>query len=366
MKRLVAVKILPTEMVHSEQAVKRFQREAEVAARLSHANIVQAHDAGQQHGLHYLVMEFVEGIDLVALVRERGPLPVDEAVNYVLQAAQGLAYAHGEGIVHRDIKPGNLLLDKYGKVKILDMGLARIDAPGEGVNLTRTGEMMGTPDYMAPEQALDTRSADSRADVYSLGCTLFRLLTGVLPYAGETYVQMLMAHCEAPIPDLRAKRPDTPEPLKAIFDRMVAKQPEDRYQSMTDVIADLQAFQRGEKPSLGVGVRSQGSGSTQARSASEGSKDQDVGVLMGPSVSTAVELAKPQTAGLEETVGYTRAKEETGKPDAPASSLTPDAGIVPGQVAASGSKTVVYVLVAVGLLVAVGVGAAFFFAFGGG
>jgi len=194
MNRVVALKILAKAAVGSPEAVKRFQREVRAAARLVHPNIVIAHDAGQQEGVHFLVMEYVEGKDLSQLLKQNGPLPVDQAIDYILQAARGLEYAHGEGVVHRDIKPANLLLDKKGIVKILDMGLARFDdafAGGGGIQdgLTQSGQVMGTVDYMAPEQAMDTREADAKADVYSLGCTLHRLVIGENVYGGETLVQ---------------------------------------------------------------------------------------------------------------------------------------------------------------------------------
>ena len=158
--------------------------------------------------MHYLAMEYVEGSDLATVVKERGPLPVQQAVECILQAARGLQYAHGKGIVHRDIKPGNLLLDNEGTVKILDMGLALIAgaeaALGGAERLTTTGQVMGTCDYMAPEQSLDTHQADARADIYSLGCTLYRLLTGSPPYQGETFAKLFLMHLEAPIPSLCA------------------------------------------------------------------------------------------------------------------------------------------------------------------
>ncbi|HIQ22695.1 MAG TPA: DUF1080 domain-containing protein [Planctomycetes bacterium] len=248
MERVVALKVLPSQAVSSPQAVKRFQREVRAAARLIHPNIVTAFDAGEHEGVHYLVMEYVEGQDLGRLVAERGPLGVEEALDYVIQAARGLEYAHRQGVVHRDIKPGNLLVDRRGRVMVLDMGLARLgvgEGPSEESALTGTGQLMGTCDYMAPEQAEDTHHVDARADIYSLGCTLYRLLTGRSPYQGKTLVQVLVAHREAPIPSLREVRPDVPERLQSVFRKMLAKDPEQRYQSMGELIEALESCRAG-------------------------------------------------------------------------------------------------------------------------
>lgn len=243
MGRLVAVKVLSGAAMQSPNIVRRFYREVKAAARLHHPNIVPAYDAGQYQGSHYLVMEYVEGQNLGQCVRERGPLPMCEAVNYTIQAARGLQYAHDQGIVHRDIKPSNLLVDREGVVKILDMGLARIIDANESPqaeSLTRTGLVMGTCDYMAPEQAADSHRADHRADIYSLGCTMFRLLTGTVPYPAENLMAVLLAHRESRIPSLREMRPELPPRLDRVFRRMVAKRPADRYASMTEVIVALQ------------------------------------------------------------------------------------------------------------------------------
>lgn len=251
MKRVVAIKMLPSSATKSSDAVKRFQREVEAAARLSHPNIVTAYDADEAQGVRFLVMEYVEGQDLAALVKARGPLPLADAVDLIMQAAKGLHYAHSEGVIHRDIKPSNMLLDKEGRLRILDMGLARM---GDAVDvaddeLTYSGQVMGTFDFMAPEQALDSHAVDARADIYSLGCTLYAILTGRAPYRGKTVGQKIVAHREQPIPSLRAVRADAPESLDAIFQKMLAKRPEHRQQSMSELLTQLQALALPQAPS---------------------------------------------------------------------------------------------------------------------
>jgi serine/threonine-protein kinase len=251
MHRIVAVKMLPASTMKDASVVARFQREVTAAAKLNHPNIVTAFDADNAGGVHLLIMEYVDGNDLSTLVKKNGPFAVEQAANYILQAARGLEAAHAEGIVHRDIKPSNLLLDRKGTVKILDMGLARIHGDVSGqAELTSTGAVMGTVDYMAPEQALNTKSADARADIYSLGCSLFYLLTARAMYQGDTLTARLLAHQNQPTPSLQAVCPGVSEQLEAVFSRMVAKRIEDRYQTMAEVISDLARCGSGQEQSV--------------------------------------------------------------------------------------------------------------------
>jgi serine/threonine protein kinase len=248
MKRVVAVKVLPPTSMKDTDVVRRFHREVEAAAKLSHPNIVAAHDADDHKGIHFLVMEYVDGQDLARHVEEHGTMAVEAALDCVLQAARGLEHAHERGVVHRDIKPANLLMDKSGVVKVLDMGLARLCEPAgataetdiaQVTALTQCGNIMGTVDFMSPEQAIDSRSVDAFSDIYSLGCTLYFLLVGKSVYDGETVMARIFAHRDAPIPSIRHTRADVPLQIDAIFQKMVAKTKADRYPSMTEVIQDL-------------------------------------------------------------------------------------------------------------------------------
>ncbi len=240
--KLVAVKVLSADAVKNRRLIERFKKEARAVARLKHPNIVRAYEAGKINRIRYLVMEYVEGENMLARVKRKGPLPVDECVRSILEAARGLDYAHQKGVIHRDIKPSNLLRDKLtGRVKVLDMGLARVDEPDEDeIRLTMPGQMLGTARFMSPEQVEDARKADVRSDVYSLGCTLYFLLRSKAPYSGETVAHTLMAHVSAPIPDLCAKRTDVPEWLGAVFQKMLAKKARDRFQTMGELVETIQ------------------------------------------------------------------------------------------------------------------------------
>lgn len=240
--KLVAVKVLSADAVKNRRLIERFKKEARAVARLKHPNIVRAYEAGKINRIRYLVMEYVEGENMLARVKRKGPLPVDECIRSILEAARGLDYAHQKGVIHRDIKPSNLLRDKLtGRVKVLDMGLARVDEPDEDeVRLTMPGQMLGTARFMSPEQVEDARKADVRSDIYSLGCTLYFLLRSKAPYSGETVAHTLMAHVSSPIPDLCQKRPDAPEWLGEVFRKMLAKKPRDRFQTMGELVQSIQ------------------------------------------------------------------------------------------------------------------------------
>ncbi len=247
MGRTVALKVLRPEIQRDPELLQRFDREVRAAARLTHPNIVAALDAREEGGLHYLITEFVAGCDLEETVRRGGPMSVGAAVECLVQAARGVDYAHRQGVVHRDIKPANLLRDAEGLVKVLDMGLARLDESDEvsTANLTKSGIVMGTAAYMAPEQARNTRRADARSDIYSLGCTLYFLLIGRPMFVGESAVDTILSHASEPIPSLGAANHAVPAELDAVFHRMVAKNPADRYQTAAEVIAALEPFRDG-------------------------------------------------------------------------------------------------------------------------
>jgi WD40 repeat protein/serine/threonine protein kinase len=257
MGRIVALKVVRAERLANPAAVKRFEREIRAAGQLNHPNIVRAYDAETVGGSHLLVMEFVDGgVDLAKLVKERGPLPVVEACFYIRQAALGLQHAHERGLVHRDIKPHNLLLagrdlattqtpslNSAATLKILDMGLARLGAAGEeaeaSTTLTKEGSVMGTLDYIAPEQATDSHSVDTRADLYSLGCTFYYLLTGRAPFPGGDALAKLMKHKTAtprPVSDFRH---DVPQPVAVIVGKLMAKLPDDRFQTPNELVRAL-------------------------------------------------------------------------------------------------------------------------------
>ena len=256
--RFVALKLLPPATACDVHAVARFDREIKAASKVTHPNIVSVYDADVSNGAPFMAMELVDGVDLARYVRKHGPLPYQKAVHFMLQALRGLEAAHRYRLIHRDIKPSNLLLDNSGTVKILDMGLARIDEPSASPTdheLTSTGTVMGTVDYMAPEQAIDSKSVDGRADIYSLGCTLHFLLTGKPVFEGTSVTAKMLAHRDHAIPSLSSICPNVPKRLDAVFRKMVAKNVEDRYQSAAQVIIDLERqFDIGDKTTIQIPV----------------------------------------------------------------------------------------------------------------
>ena len=258
MGRPVAIKLIHPRLVSHPQTVERFRREVKAAAKLSHSNIVAAFDAEQAGNVHFLVMEYVPGTDLASTVRRHGPLGVSAACECVRQTAMGLQHAHEKGMVHRDIKPHNLIFTPAGQIRILDFGLAglveeealstagatpdELDFPPAAGPLTRLGAVMGTPDYIAPEQLIDSHSADIRADIYSLGCTLYFLLTGRPPFPGESSLQRLKARLDTTPPALHQVRREVPRALSAVALRMLARDPAVRFQTPGDVAAALAPF----------------------------------------------------------------------------------------------------------------------------
>lgn len=268
--KIVAVKVIRKDRLSNAQAVRRFHREIRAAAQLNHPNIVLAFDADEVGGTHLFVMEYVQGIDLGRLVQAQGALPIDQACEFIRQAALGLQHAFESGLVHRDIKPSNLLVTRSSVlaaqpvggpsgrglsgpqsgvsirsvVKVLDLGLARSDSGGDDSScgtLTQEGTLMGTPDYIAPEQALNSHMADIRSDLYSLGCTFYFLLTGQVPHPGGTMTDKLLRHqLQEPTP-LERLRPEVPPGVAAVIRKLLAKQPAERYQTPAELAADLNA-----------------------------------------------------------------------------------------------------------------------------
>ncbi|MFN2471514.1 MAG: protein kinase [Gaiellaceae bacterium] len=237
LERRVAVKILHEHFARDHESVERFQREARSVAQLAHPNIVTVIDRGEENGRPYIVFEYVEGENLKQLIGRRGPLPVGTVLDLAIQVARALESAHERGVVHRDVKPQNVLLTDEGRAKVTDFGIARArDTQG----MTLTGTVLGTSDYIPPEQARG-ESAGELGDVYSLGAMLFELLTGDVPYEGENPVAVAMRHVNDPVPSARERRPEVPPRLDALVGRALAKSPQDRFASMREVIAELEA-----------------------------------------------------------------------------------------------------------------------------
>jgi eukaryotic-like serine/threonine-protein kinase len=247
--RYVALKTLTMGSVHhNEETLARFRREVDIVAGLDHPNIVRAYDVIQRRHEVFLVLEYVDGCDLARLVSRFGPLPVADAAGYALQAAQGLAYAHRSGIVHRDVKPANLLLARDGVLKLADLGLAQFLATNSADNRVGKATILGTPEFMAPEQAENADHVDARSDLYSLGATLYHLLTADLPVKGGSYLHRLQRLLTLPPRPLAEARREAPTALAALVDRLRARDPRTRPDSAEEVIALLQPFARKANP----------------------------------------------------------------------------------------------------------------------
>ena len=241
MQRRVAIKVLPKKRLTNAVYLDRFIREAQAIASLDHPHIVRAYDIDRYEDIHYIVMEYFEGHNLRQLVEKEGPLPYEDAVNYIRQGAEGLMHAHRIGVIHRDVKPENLLANDKGMVKLLDLGLALLDEAVFNQSLSSINEdkILGTADYLAPEQAIDSHKVDARADIYSLGCTLYFCLTGHAPFPFGTIPQRLLAHQKETPPSIFIDRPDAPNDLVDICNKMMAKRSSDRYQSAGEIVQTL-------------------------------------------------------------------------------------------------------------------------------
>ncbi|MEO2049861.1 MAG: serine/threonine-protein kinase, partial [Pirellulales bacterium] len=238
--RTVAVKVLLQQYGNDEETTLRFQNEAQSAARLDHENIARVYYVGVDRGWHYIVLEYVEGENIRDVVYRHGPFSLQETVNYTLQIADALDHASSRDVVHRDIKPSNVLISKSGRAKLVDMGLARLhQVENSQEDLTATGVTLGTFDYISPEQARDPRNADVRSDLYSLGCTIYFMLTAEPPFPEGTVLQKLLQHQGDKPPDPKGLRPDLPESICTITKKLLSKNPADRYQKPLELSADL-------------------------------------------------------------------------------------------------------------------------------
>src|ERR671931_2714777 len=236
LERWVAIKLMHRDISTDPDQLERFRREARAVARLSHPHVVTVIDAGEDEGAAFIVFEYVEGETLKDRIKRLGRLPVPEAVAYAIEVARALAAAHAQRLVHRDVKPQNVLIDGEGRAKVTDFGIARsLEAQG----LTATGRVLGTTDYVSPEQAMG-RGVDARTDIYSLGVLLYEMLTGEVPFTAQTVVGVAMKHVNEDMPDVQKRRPEVSSALAAVIERATAKDPKQRYPDMASCLADLE------------------------------------------------------------------------------------------------------------------------------
>ncbi len=239
LNRIVAVKVLAEDLSDDESFVRRFIEEARAAGQLSHHNIVHINDVGEHRGVFYFIMEYVDGENLKAVLQRSGPLSVERALVVALQVCYALRHAHERGIIHRDIKPENVMITRDGVVKLADLGLAKRIGAGAGDGLTQAGSIFGTPYYMAPEQAKDFSNVDQRSDIYSLGVTLFKAISGRVPFDGRSPIEIMVKALDGRHPPLRSLRDGVPELVEKLVDRMMARRQEDRFQGIDEVISEL-------------------------------------------------------------------------------------------------------------------------------
>ena len=255
-----AIKVLPRSRLGNSSYLARFQLEAKAIASLNHPNIVRAHDIDNEGDTHYIVMEYVDGADLQSMVKKKGPLPFDQTADFIAQAARGLQHAHEVGLIHRDVKPANLLVNSQGKVKLLDLGLALFsDDKQASLTIDYNDKVLGTADYLAPEQALNSHKVDARADIYGLGCTMYFMLTGSAPFPEGSIAQRIAKHQSAMPTEIRKLRPDCPGELEGICVKMIQKDPKFRYISCAQVAEVLDSWrvkylaQRKQLAKIGAG-----------------------------------------------------------------------------------------------------------------
>lgn len=253
-----AIKVLPKKRVNDASYLARFKLEAQAIASLNHPNIVLAHDIDQEGDTHFIVMEYVDGLDLSLLVRRDGPMDISTAADVIAQAARGLDHAHSRGVIHRDVKPANLLLDQEGRVRLLDMGLALMASEEEqSLTVANNENVLGTADYLAPEQALNSHKVDHRVDIYGLGCTLYFLLTGRPPFSDGTLAQRIIKHQNEMPRSIRELRPDCPGELEGMCVKMLQKDPKYRYQTAKEVAEVFERFAaripKGQPVRIGLG-----------------------------------------------------------------------------------------------------------------
>lgn len=240
LKRTVALKVLPKDKAQNSILVRRFKAEAQACAHLDHENIVRVYDHGEVDGYLYIAMEYISGIDVHELMGRQGGVSAKRSLDIARQVTLALGHAHEQDIVHRDIKPSNLMIDKEGTIKLADMGLARCVTDSESTSLTQAGSTVGTVDYMSPEQARNSKSADTRSDIYSLGATWYHMLVGHAPFPEGSVINKIHAHCEEPVPDPRDKNPDVPDAIVDIVLKMLEKEPTNRYQTPEELLYDIE------------------------------------------------------------------------------------------------------------------------------